>query len=29
VGLVRHAVLTHWVTSTNFTASFPIPRFWV
>ena len=29
VGLVRHAVLTHWVTSTNFTASFPIPRFWI
>ena len=27
MGLVRHAVLTHWVTATNFTASFPIPRF--
>ena len=29
VGLVRQAVRTHWVTSTNFTASLPIPRFWV
>ncbi len=29
VGLVLPAVLTHWVTSTNFTASLPIPRFWV
>jgi len=27
VGLGRFPVRTHWVTSTNFTESFPIPRF--
>ncbi len=29
VGLGRLPVLTHWVTSTNFTASIPLPKFWV
>jgi hypothetical protein len=29
VGLARRAALTHWVISTNFTVSFPVPRFWV
>ena len=27
VGLARPTALTHWVTSTSFTGSFPIPRF--
>ena len=29
VGLGRFPVLTHWVTSTNFTESVPSPRFWI
>jgi hypothetical protein len=29
VGLARCTALTHWVTSTSFTASLPIPRFWI
>jgi len=29
MGLARLAALTHWVTPTNFTVSFPIPRFWI
>jgi hypothetical protein len=28
VGIARLPALTHWVTSTNFTVSFPIPRLW-